>query len=136
MKRTLVLIGSMLVILTFVTACGGKSAFPKASDNVAVAEDDFDAHGWKGKVAITFEGDKIVKVQYDELNKKGDLKSGDKAYAAQMEPAAGVTPAEAGEQLAASLVKTQDVSKVDTVTGATEITARFKELAEKALSSR
>jgi major membrane immunogen (membrane-anchored lipoprotein) len=127
----------MLVILTFVTACGGKSAFPKASDNVAVAEEGaFDAHGWKAKIAITFDGDTITKVQFDELNKKGDLKSQDKTYTSQMESATGVTPAAANEQLAASLVETQDLSKVDTVTGATDTTTRFKELAEKALSSR
>lgn len=53
-----------------------------------------------------------------------------------MESATGVTPAAANEQLAASLVETQDLSKVDTVTGATDTTTRFKELAEKALSSR
>jgi major membrane immunogen (membrane-anchored lipoprotein) len=136
MKRTLILIGSVLLVLSLFAACGGGSngAFPEASENVKVAEDEFDSHGWKGKIAINFEEGDIASVQYDELNKDGDLKSKDEGYAENMQSASGVTPAEAFEQLQQQLVKSENPAEVDVVSGATSSSERFKELAEKALS--
>lgn len=137
MKRIIVITISLLVVLGFITACGGGGDdFPKAGDNVVLAEDDFDSHGWKGKIAITFDGDKISQVDFDEINKDGNRKSKDEAYAENMKPASGITPAEAYEQLEKQLVGKQDPSEVDAVSGATSSSERFMKLSKKALSKR
>ena len=137
MKRIVVMLISILFVLGLFTACGGGGDdFPKPSDNVVVAEDDFDSHGWKGKIAITFDGDNISKVDFDEINKDGDRKSKDEAYAENMKPASGITPAEAYVQLEKQLVEKQEVSDVDAVSGATSSSERFIDLAKEALSKK
>ncbi len=137
MKRIIVMVISILFVLGFFTACGGgKDDFPKPSDNVVLAESDFDSHGWKGKIAITFDRDDITKVDFDEINKDGDRKSKDQTYAENMKPASGITPAEAYEQLEKQLVENQEPSEVDVVSGATSSSKLFVELAKEALSKR
>ncbi|HUZ17489.1 MAG TPA: FMN-binding protein, partial [Spirochaetia bacterium] len=97
---------------------------------------DFDKHGWKGQIAVTFDNGKITAVKYDEVNKDKVLKTQDAAYAKNMSAKTNVTPAEAYTKLDQQLVATQDPAKVDVVTGATEGSHTFIELAKQAIAQR
>lgn len=97
---------------------------------------DFDSHGWKGQIAVTIENGKITAVKYDEINKDKVLKTTDADYAKNMSAKTHVTPAEAYGKLEQQLVTTQNPSEVDVVTGATEGSHTFIELAKQALAKR
>ena len=96
----------------------------------------FDSHGWKGQIAVTFKDNQITAVTYDEVNKDKVLKTKDAAYAKNMSAKTGVTPAEAYSKLEKELVATQNPAKVDAVTGATEGSHTFIELAKEAIAQR
>lgn len=100
------------------------------------AQPEFDDHGWKSEIAVTFEDGKIVKVEYNEVNKDGQNKKDDAGYAKKMKTYSGTTPAEAQPLLEKSLVEKQDPNKVDVVTGATNTSSIFVELAKEAIAKR
>lgn len=106
------------------------------NDTYTASDKDFDQYGWKAQVSITYENGKITKVVYEEFNKDGKKKSEDEQYNSQMKAKSGITMAEAAKKLADSLAASGDISKVDAVTGATATTAKFKELAQQAMSMR
>jgi major membrane immunogen (membrane-anchored lipoprotein) len=139
MKNSLLISLIGILALTFLSGCGGggdEGTFPKADDDTVVVEDAYDDHGWKGKIAVTYSNGKISEVDYEEFNKKKEAKSKDEAYKEQMSSASGVTPAEAITQLEKALVSAGSVDGVDTVSGATATSDRFKKLAKEAISKR
>jgi len=91
------------------------------------AEKDFDERGWKGMAAVIIKDGKVVTAAYDEVNKDGNYKSADEEYAKNMKDKSGTTPAEAAEALTKSVIAKQD-AEVDSVTGATGTSERFKTL--------
>jgi major membrane immunogen (membrane-anchored lipoprotein) len=95
--------------------------------------DNFDSHGWKSTVSLTISGDKITDVVFDYVNKDGGLKSKDAAYEDQMKKVNKIGPAEYTVQLADALKSSQDITKVDSLTGATTSSNNFKTLATAAL---
>lgn len=97
---------------------------------------EFDERGWKARIEITFEDDKITSVAYSEFNAEGVQKFEDEAYNAKMLEASGTNPKTAYPILEASLVETQDVEKVDTVSGATHAADSFKALAKLVMEQR
>lgn len=130
--------GTTLLLLAFVlVGCGSdEDSFPKEDANTVVVETDYDEHGWKGKLAITFDGKVITDVEYDEFNRQGKAKSKDEGYADRMVPISGISPAEAFNELESSLENAQDPDAMDAVTGATHSSEWFLELAELALEQR
>lgn len=90
---------------------------------------DFDKIGWKASLSITYVDDKIVKVEYDEVNKDAKKKSEDTGYAKLMKDTTKTTPVEVFAKLTKTALKED---KVDVVTGATTTSNGFKELYEQA----
>jgi major membrane immunogen (membrane-anchored lipoprotein) len=123
-----------VALAMLVGGCGG--GFPKESGTTKVAMDSADDHGYQGRIAITFDGGKIKGVVYDEVNKAGRSKGSDAAYAKQMEPASGTTPAKAVKELVSRLIAAQDPGQVQAVTGATQTSDRFKKLAAQAVAKK
>jgi major membrane immunogen (membrane-anchored lipoprotein) len=130
--------GTTLFLLALVlVGCGNdESSFPKEDADTVVVETDYDEHGWKGKLAVTFDGNVITDVEYDEFNQQGKAKSNDEDYAARMVPISGISPADAFDELESSLEDSQDPEGMDAVTGATHSSEWFMELAERALEER
>ena len=122
------------LMAALLVGCGG--GFPRESANTRVAADTFDEHGWQGRIALTFEDGKIKSVVFDEFDKGGRAKTRDAAYARQMEPASGTTPARVAAELQQRLVAAQDPQQVQAVTGATTTSDRFKKLAREAVARR
>jgi major membrane immunogen (membrane-anchored lipoprotein) len=99
------------------------------------AEANFDDHGWKAMAAVIVKDGKIQSAFFDEINKEdGHYKSIDQEYAKNMEAKSGQTPAKAVEALIKSLIEKQDAAQVDTVSGATGTSTKFKNLMTEALS--
>lgn len=104
-------------------------------DDTYEAEDDADDRGYTAEIAITFKDGKITEVVYNEM--KDDVKKrDDKEYNDKMKGVSGTSWLEGTDQLEKALVEKQDVTKIDAVTGATKLSARFIKLAAEALSVR
>ena len=98
------------------------------------AESEADERGYKGVVEITYKDGKISEVVYNEVGKDGKTKKEDEGYNTEMKKVSKVSAKEAEEQLEKALVETQDVEKVDTVSGATGTSELFKTLAKEAIA--
>jgi major membrane immunogen (membrane-anchored lipoprotein) len=94
----------------------------------------FDTNGWKPILDIVIKNGKITSVRFDYVKANGFLKSADTAYGKLMKSRSGVTPAEASARLGQSLITTQDIRRVDTVTGATSSSRNFVSLAVSILN--
>ncbi|MFL0247836.1 FMN-binding protein [Candidatus Clostridium stratigraminis] len=101
-------------------------------DGTYTAEDTADSHGYKGVVSVTYKDGKLTNVTFDEVTKDGKKKRDDANYNSQMKSQTKVSAVEAQDKLTKTYLDNQ---KVDTVTGATEMSARFKTLVEKAIAS-
>ncbi|MBZ4645351.1 MAG: FMN-binding domain protein [Clostridia bacterium] len=100
------------------------------------AADKPDERGWKAELAVTFKDGKIEKVVYNEVNDKGEKKRESKEYNDKMKEKSGITAADAQAALENALMKSQDLEKVDVVTGATSTSKRFQELAKQIAAQR
>lgn len=109
------------------------AATDTSKDGTFTAEDEFDAHNYKGQVSITFKDGKISSVVFDEVTKDGKKKRDDADYNSKMKAGSKVSAVEAQDKLAKTYLESQ---KVDTVAGATEMSARFKKLIEQAVAKR
>lgn len=109
------------------------AATDTSKDGTFTAEDNFDAHNYKGQVSVTYKDGKLTNVVFDEVTKDGKKKRDDDAYNKQMKAGSKVSAVEAQDKLAKTYLDSQ---KVDTVAGATEMSARFKTLVEQAVAKR
>ncbi|MCT3303100.1 FMN-binding protein [Lactiplantibacillus pentosus] len=89
------------------------------------------SHGYKVTFAITVKDNKIIKSEYNQVNKNGKSKVDDAAYNKQMKKVAKTNPKTYQPALNKSLVKSSDPTKVDVVTGATESSNTFILYAEQ-----
>jgi major membrane immunogen (membrane-anchored lipoprotein) len=96
---------------------------------------DFDDKGWKPFVEVEVKGGKIAAVAFDYTNKDGKFKSEDADYNKNMEAKVKTGPAKYTKELEDALVAKQDITKVDTVAGATHSVENFKALGTKAIEN-
>jgi major membrane immunogen (membrane-anchored lipoprotein)/predicted small secreted protein len=99
------------------------------------ANETFATNGWRPFLNLVVRSGKIDSVVFDYEKADGSLKSADAGYAERMFAKSGVTPVEAAEKLTASLKASQDITMVDTVTGATSTSNNFKNLATALLKN-
>ncbi len=99
----------------------------------SIQEEEFDDHGWKPMATVVVDGDEITKVYYDEINQEDQLKSFDQDYLESWKDKSGKNLLTAGPELSKALKEQQDPDKVDTVSGATSTSEKFKELTVNAL---
>lgn len=92
-----------------------------------------DERGYVAEMKITVKGGLISKIDYSEA-KGGKSKWQDAAYNSSMKKVSGVSWAEAVQALENDLLKKQAVDKIDVVSGATELSERFKILAAQTLA--
>jgi len=97
------------------------------------SKQDFDEHGWKAMVTVKVVNGKIDSVKYDEINAEGVYKSSDTQYLEQYKNLTKADLLENWNLLQSSLVNSQNIDMVDTVSGATHTTSTFKELVKEAL---
>ncbi len=98
----------------------------------SVEYDSFDDHGYKGRIELTVSGGKITDVKFDEIAENGSSKREDEEYKNRMEGVAGTYPEKAYEELEKNLIDKQSAD-IDTVSGATSSSNKFKALADYAI---
>jgi len=94
-------------------------------DGVYTGESPYDAYDYRHSAKLEVRGERIVSVDYDEVNMQGKGKRHDRAYCEEMS-VTGTTPAEAYPAYEGALLEQQDVVEVDAVTGATYSLYRFR----------
>lgn len=148
MKTTKVVLKSLVVLgaaLTLV-ACGSSSSSSTTSssssaatatlkDGTYKAESGKDDYGYKIVHTLTVKDGKISESKFDYEAEDGSLKSTNEEYNKNMKDKAGVSAGEAIEQLNAALVKEQDLSAVEVVSGATQTSEDFKKSTEALLAA-
>ena len=116
-----------------------KGLLAKAKDGTYVGKSSADEKGEVGQLTLTIENHKIVKSEYVGLNKDGSVKGenygknedgsiGNKVYYNKAQHAV-----EVNGQYAKKLLETQELNKVDGVSGATVSYKQFFEAAQDAL---
>ncbi len=117
-----------------------KGLLAKAKDGTYVGKSSADEKGETGQLTLTIENHKIVKSEYVGLNKDGSVKGenygknedgsiGNKVYYNKAQHAV-----EVNGQYAQKLLETQELNKVDGVSGATVSYKQFFEAAQDALA--
>jgi len=96
-----------------------------AKDGTFIGESPYDAFDYKHVVKIKIKDHKITEVDYNEVKKGGMGKQEDAEYCEEMS-ITGTTPAIAYPILEEQLLSTQDILKVDAVSGASYSLYRFR----------
>lgn len=126
---------SFIIVLTFLMTLivGCNSSKANYEDGLHTKEAEVDDKGWKSTITITIVNGKIQEVDYDEVNEEGVSKTENAEYEESMKEETGISPKEAFQELEKGLKSSQDVDKVDVVSGATSSSEQFKSLAKDAL---
>ena len=95
----------------------------------------FDANGWKDYVEVTVVEGQLDQVVFDSVDEKGNLKSEDASYKAEMEQMVGTYPAKYNKDLINQFLESGKITAVDIVAGATESTGNFKTLIIEAMEN-
>ncbi|MBA1333945.1 MAG: hypothetical protein HPY66_0338 [Firmicutes bacterium] len=145
MNKRLIFILFTVVLLVAFSACARKETQPPQQDQtpqegaikdgVYFQEGEADERGWKPMITIIVNNGKIVKAHYDEINQENNLKGFDQEYLDDWKDKSGTNLLTAEKKLVDSLIEKQDPEQVDSVTGATSTTGKFKDLAAKALKN-
>jgi len=104
----------------------GPSTPEGVADGTYEGMTDKDERGNYGVAKITVEGEKITEAEYIEYTEDGKPKSKENGYEYE-------ATLKAMEELPKQLIETQDVDKIDTYTGATGTTNKFKIAVKNAL---
>jgi major membrane immunogen (membrane-anchored lipoprotein) len=129
-KKKLVLLSVMMLGL-WLTGCGNAGGAMKNGYYTAEME-DYD-YGWKEYVCIFVKNDTIVSVEFNAKDPSGFIKAWDNAYMENMKPVSGTYPNEYTRLYGTSLLESQDIEAVDTVTGATHSGNNFYKLVSAAM---
>jgi len=130
----------MIIVLVMVLSigCGQNNAQPTEAkgESYNASEADFDAHGYKAEISVTYEEGKIVKVLYNDTNKDGAKKREDAKYNEAFKKTSGLSADEASAALEQQLIDKQNAADIEVVSGATDTSKRFKILAEEATAQK
>ncbi|HEY8805785.1 MAG TPA: FMN-binding protein [Clostridium sp.] len=134
---------SLSIILSLTMATGilvgcskntATSSTGKLVDGVYNVEyENYDSHGYKGKLQLTVSGVKITDVKYDEVMKNGTFKSKDETYKKTMEAQDKVYPEKVYKDLEQQLLSKQ-TTNIDVVSGATASSDNFRALVKYAIN--
>ncbi len=94
-------------------------------DGIYKGESPYDAFDYKHVVILEIVDEKIITVDYNEVNKKGKGKKEDDKYNEEMS-VTGTTPAEAYPEYEKQLIKEQNMLEVDAISGASYSLYRFR----------
>ncbi|HVI42898.1 MAG TPA: FMN-binding protein [Anaerovoracaceae bacterium] len=148
MKKRLIFPLICLMVVFLMTGCGGNKNNSSNNNNTTgdaittsyqdgTYHAEFDRHdprNWIPYVDVTIKDGKITKAYYEYTNEAGDKRTEDKTYMEGFSAANnGMTPRQAFDKLSTELVDSQDISKVDAVSGATHSSRNFTVLVPAAL---
>jgi major membrane immunogen (membrane-anchored lipoprotein) len=137
MKKIISLALTTVFALGAFTGCTGEQINSVAlTDGTYRAEFvEFDTNGWKDYVEVTVVEGQLDQVVFDSVDEKGNLKSEDASYKAEMEQMVGTYPAKYNKDLINQFLESGKITAVDIVAGATESTGNFKTLIIEAMEN-
>lgn len=130
MKRTLVILLSLLLTASLLSACGGQAGLQDGYYTAQAAEFSF---GWKEYITILVKGGSIISVEYNAENPSGFIKSWDNAYMQTMLHTNGTYPNEYTRYYAGQLLAGQGEGVIDAISGASSSHKTFQVLAQAVL---
>ncbi len=130
MKRILVLLFTLLMMVSLLTACGEQT---QLQDGYYTAQMSEYSHGWREYITILVKGGSIVSVEYNAENASGFIKSWDNAYMQTMLHSNGTYPNEYTRYYANQLLTGQGEGGIDAISGATSSHGTFQMLARAVL---
>lgn len=130
MKRIFAILLSLLLTVSLLTACTGKTELQDGYYTAQAAEFN---HGWKEYVTILVKGGDILSVEYNAENPSGFIKSWDNAYMQTMLHSNGTYPNEYTRYYAGQLLDGQGKGTIDAISGASSSHGSFQLLAEAVL---
>ncbi|NLC79087.1 MAG: FMN-binding protein [Ruminococcaceae bacterium] len=128
-KFSIAFLVAIIVSLLFAACSSGAVVVP---DGTYRAEyEDYDHHGFKDFVEITFEGGAVTEINADAVNEKGEFKYESEAFRKDMESLDGGTyPEKYYKDLINQYLANPSAEAVDVVAGATLSSNSFKTLAQ------
>ncbi len=120
------------VFNSFIKSISAPSA-KGCKDGTYRGESIYDNYKYKHVIEIKIKNEKITSVKYDEVKKNGIGKKNDKKYNLQMKKGSGAAPFEVYPIYQKRLLKTQNLMKIDGISGATYSLYRFRTAAIRAL---
>ena len=130
MKRISVILLSLLLLASLLTACGSPTGLQDGYYTAQAAEFNF---GWKEYITILVKGGRIISVEYNAENASGFIKSWDNAYMQTMLHSNGTYPNQYTRNYANQLLEGQSADGIDAITGATSSWGSFQKLAQAVL---
>ena len=130
MKRILVLLLSLLLTASLLTACGSQAGLQDGYYTAQVSEF---SHGWKEYITILVKDGSIISVEYNAENASGFIKSWDNAYMQTMLHSNGTYPNEYTRNYASQFLEGQGTGEVNAITGATSSHGSFQKLSAAVL---
>ena len=130
MKRIFVILVSLLLTASLLTACGNQTGLQDGYYTAQVSEF---SHGWKEYITILVKGGSIVSVEYNAENASGFIKSWDNTYMQTMLHDTGTYPNEYTRYYANQLLQGQGQGGIDAISGASSSHASFQILARAVL---
>ena len=130
MKRISVILLSLLLLASLLTACGSPTGLQDGYYTAQAAEFNF---GWKEYITILVKGGRIISVEYNAENASGFIKSWDNAYMQNMLHSNGTYPNEYTRYYAGQLLEGQGEGVIDAISGATSSHSTFQMLAQAVL---
>ena len=128
MSKKILTVASLLLLV-------GAFAFAELKDGkFSAKETKADERGYTAEMTITVKGGKIAKIDYNESKGGKNSKWADASYNSNMKKVSGVAWSDAVKALEADLQKKGAADSIDAVSGATQVSGRFKTLAAEALS--
>lgn len=95
-------------------------------DGIYAGESPYDAYDYKHAAKVKIENEKVISIDYNEIYKYDEHgKEEDSVYCEEMSPS-GTTPAIAYPDMEKQLLRKQDITKVDAISGATYSLYRFR----------
>ena len=130
MKRISVILLSLLLLASLLTACGSPTGLQDGYYTAQAAEFNF---GWKEYITILVKGGRIISVEYNAENASGFIKSWDNAYMQTMLHSNGTYPNQYTRNYANQLLEEQSADGIDAITGASSSWGSFQKLAQAVL---
>ena len=127
MKKFFATIIAVMTVASMFTGCGAAAL----KDGTYKAKMSEESHGWIDYVEVTVSDGKISAVDFDSLNDAGDKKSENQEYEDSMVPVSGIGPMTFFKQYEDDLLAKQDISKVETIAGATGSGINFKQMVKE-----
>ncbi|MEA5050231.1 MAG: FMN-binding protein [Oscillospiraceae bacterium] len=124
MKKFFALLVFVLAAALLLSACGGDDI--EIQDGTYRAEyADYDQHGYKDYVVITFKDGAVASIEADGVAEDGSLKSQSEEYKEKMESVQGTYPEKYYKDLINQYLENPDADDIDIVAGATATSNSF-----------